>query len=788
MKLRTQISLLLFLFGLVPLLVGFVTNVPMIFDRIETLYHKAHLQNLRAGFSDLDQHIARRHEMARLLAKMPDPGMLYPASEKEPEPALETARSGYVEWVNQVLIDQLDITQILFLDEDGKVRMWLDREKASGRFEARETAPPAVNPELVRIGHELNPGAVVTGPIIFDRATGEETPERFMQLSLISPVVIPMVSAESGEMTEKRGEVIVYLDMGGLTSAYRGNYWVQSDGRYLGTANDESPATMAFDDFLGLESIFQKGELDLWEYRGQQVMWVPLFDTEESGPLWVGRSVDPSPLTTLLYTIQVRVAIIAVGLLLVVFVVARLIAVRTERLGQELTDGISQVLEHDEVIRFSWQRPQELSDLGKKLTRLAEAHAEHSRSLHTYAEELEASNRYKSEFLANVSHELRTPLNSILLLSKMLAEGNTGGMSAEDSGKARVIHEAGTDLKALIDNILDLSRIEARQMLLVPETVNLKLLLNSVIELLKPQFDDKQLGLTLYIDPAVPETIVSDGEKLRQVLINFLSNAVKFTEQGGATVRLEPGVSYPVSISVTDTGIGIQAGKQELVFEAFKQADGSTSRRFGGTGLGLTISRELAGMMGGDISVDSEPGKGSTFTIQLPLQLPESPAAAESPGPLEGKRSRELEVEQQLPVADYQGARVLLVDDDVRNLLALTPLLEQWQLDVMAAGDGREALETLQTAGEFDLVFMDIMMPGMDGYEVIRQLRAQPRFAELPIIALTAKASAEDRQQCLDAGANDSVVKPIDPLELKSRLDQYLAGHDGAGMTEQRDA
>ena len=136
-------------------------------------------------------------------------------------------------------------------------------------------------------------------------------------------------------------------------------------------------------------------------------------------------------------------------------------------------------------------------------------------------------------------------------------------------------------------------------------------------------------------------------------------------------------------------------------------------------------------------------------------------------------------MDQPLPVADYQGARVLLVDDDVRNLLALTPLLEQWQLDVMAAGDGCEALETLQTAGEFDLVFMDIMMPGMDGYEVIRQLRAQPRFAELPIIALTAKASAEDRQQCLDAGANDSVVKPIDPLELKSRLDQYLAGHDG---------
>jgi len=788
MKLRTQISLLLFMFGLVPLLVGFITNVPMIFDRIETLYHKAYLQNLRAGFSDLDQHIGRRHEMARLLAKMPDPGMLFPADENESRQSLEKARSGYVEWVNQVLIDQLDITRILFLDEEGEIHMWLDREKTSGRLEARETAPPAVNPELVEVGRELNSGAVVTGPIIFDRGAGEETPERFMQLSLISPVVIPMVSEETGEMTEKRGEVIVYLDMGGLTNAYRGNYWVQSDGRYLGVANDESYTTSAFDDFLGLESIFRKGELDLWEYQGQQVMWVPLFDTEESGPLWVGRSVDPSPLTSLLYTIQVRVAIIAVGLLLVVFVVARLIAVRTERLGQELTDGISQVLERDEAVSFSWQRPQELNELGKKLTRLAETHTEHNRELHAYAGELEASNRYKSEFLANVSHELRTPLNSILLLSKMLAENRVGEGVAEDGSKARVIHDAGSDLKALIDNILDLSRIEARQMMLVPETVNLKALLHSVFELLKPQFDDKQLGLTLDIDPAVPETIVSDGEKLRQILINFLSNAVKFTEQGGATVSLEPGVSYPVSISVADTGIGIQAGKQDLVFEAFKQADGSTSRRFGGTGLGLTISRELAAMMGGEINVESEPGKGSRFTIQLPLQAPASPAATDAPVPLEGRRNREQEGDQELPVADYQGARVLLVDDDVRNLLALTPLLEQWQLDVMAAGDGSEAIETLETAGEFDLVFMDIMMPGMDGYEVIRQLRQQPRFAVLPIIALTAKAGSEDRQQCLDAGANDTVVKPIDPVELKSRLDHFLAGHGEAGVTEQRDA
>jgi signal transduction histidine kinase/ActR/RegA family two-component response regulator len=777
MKLRTQISLLLFLFGLVPLLAGIVINVPMIFDRIEILYHKAHLQNLRAGFNDLDQHIARRHEMARLLAKLPEPGMLL--SDSEPAQGLEAARSAYIDWVNQVLIDQLDITQVLFLDGEGRQRFWLDRNRKNGRLEVRDDIRDGLNPELVETARTLNPGVVVTGPIVIERESGETPPGRYMQLSLISPVVIPIVAAESGEVIEQRGTVIVYLDMSGLASAYRGNYWVQNDGSYLGLGDGESSPSTAFEDFAGLEELFHKGELALWEYQGQQVMWVPLFYVEGSGPLWVGRSVDPSPLANLRHAVQVRVAIIAVGLLLVVFVVARLIAVRSERLGRELTDGISRVLESDELVSFSWQRPEELHALGNNLTRLARTHSEHSRALREYAAELEASNRYKSEFLANVSHELRTPLNSILLLSKMLSESSAEKLSQEESRQARVIHDAGTDLKALIDNILDLSRIEARQMTLVPEQVELRRLLDNVLELLKPQLDEKHLDLQLEIAADAPQTIVSDSEKIRQILINFLSNAVKFTATGGITVRLGSGADqqgryYPVAVSVTDTGIGIPAEKRGLVFEAFKQADGSTSRRYGGTGLGLTISRELAWLMGGEIEVDSEPGRGSTFTLLLPLEMPAVPGDNSSSEQRSGSTAGESQ--QPVPVADYHGARVLLVDDDMRNLLALTPLLEQWQLEVMAAGDGREALETLQTAGEFELVFMDIMMPGMDGYEVIRQLRADARFAELPIVALTAKASDEDRRQCLQAGANDCVVKPVDPAGLKAVVDRFLAG------------
>jgi signal transduction histidine kinase/ActR/RegA family two-component response regulator len=615
---------------------------------------------------------------------------------------------------------------------------------------------------------------VVTGPIIFNRTPAEGFPNRFMQLSLISPIVIPMISAETGEMTEKRGGVIMYLDMGGLARAYRGIYWVQSDGSYLGTADDNPPATKAFDDFIGLEEIFNKGELDLWAYQGQQVMWVPLFNTENSGPLWVGRSVDASPLATLLRTVEWRVGLIAILLLGVVFFVARLIAVKTERLGNDLADGISRVLEHDEPVSFSWQRPQELNELGTNLTRLSEQHTEHSRALRDYAEELEASNRYKSEFLANVSHELRTPLNSILLLSKMLSESSTGKLSAEESRQAQVIHDAGADLKALIDNILDLSRIDARQMTLLAESVNLRKLLNDVLALLKPQFDEKHLDLALDIDGAAPETIITDGEKVRQIVINFLSNAVKFTESGGATVRLEPGDSCAVNISVCDTGIGIPEGKWGLVFEAFKQADGSTSRRYGGTGLGLTISQELASLVGGKIDVTSEAGKGSTFSLMLPLEIPALSEEADTGKPPDGQP--DMPADQALPMADYQGARVLLVDDDVRNLLALTPLLERWGLEVMAAGDGEEALETLETADEFRLVLMDIMMPGVDGLEVIRQMRQRQAFRDLPVIALTARAGDEDRQQCQAAGANVIIVKPVDPHALKNALDTLLAG------------
>lgn len=773
MKLRTQIFLFLFLFGLVPLLSVVAINVPLIFDRIESLYYKAYLQNLRAEFADLDQHIARRHEMARLLAKMPDPGI---ASLPDGQLKVTSQATGaYLDWVNRVLIDQLDITDILYLDDSGQVTLNVVRNNTTGLLE--ESDKPAVLPaeRVIALGYELSPGGVLTGPITIDPTVTETAPNRFMQMSLISPVYFPATTAGPDVPFQRVGLVIIFMDVGGLTGAFRGMYWAHHDGRYLGDSGNGSLGSV-FMDFPGLEEIFSKGKLGLWEYHNQQVFWVPLFDTESDGPLWVGRSVDPSPINTLRNTIQFTTFIVVIVLLLVVVAVARLIALRAERFGKELTDGIGRVLERDESVSFDWQRPEELHELGSRLNRLAETHRENSNALHEYANELEESNRYKSEFLANVSHELRTPLNSILLLSRMLADNEGQRLSDAEARQASIINEAGSDLKALIDNILDLSRIEARKMTLELAPVVLADLVNDIADLLRPQFNEKGLYLHVDIAPDVPESITTDREKLRQIIVNFLSNAVKFTAQGGATIHLgcqeETGGQLPVRLSVTDTGIGIPANKKEVVFEAFKQADGSTSRHFGGTGLGLTISRELAHLIGGRIQLDSEAGKGAIFTLYLPLE-----SNADQPDRqvyVIDNESQQVPAEPALPEADFSPARVLVVDDDVRNLLALTPLLERWGITVMAAGDGAEALDTLQSEDAFDLVLLDMMMPGMDGYEVIRRLRADAAYRELPVIALTARASKADREQALEAGASHYISKPVNVEELHLLLGQFL--------------
>ena len=773
MKLRSQISLFLLLLGLTPLLLAVAINVPLILDRLELFYHEAYLEKLRASFSDLDQHISRRQEMVRLFAKLPEPGIDLDSGEAED--TISQKRTAYREWANQVLLDQLDVIQVIFINKNGEVSFSLDRNQKTGLLEAGEHGPDLPDSEFIRAGLNLAPGSVLTSPISFNQNVDGSAPNRFMTLRFISPLI-----KYSGQDSppELLGVVVFNLDVGGLAHIYNGIYWVQNNGEYLSSGADEAPRSTAFADFPGLDKLLAKGQLALWEDAGQQIFWLPLFVTQDSGPLWVGRSVDPSPIAEFRRALELRVIAIVTGLLLGVFIIARIIAIRMESVSSELTDGITQVLEKDKAVKFSWERPEELRELGKNLTSLAEKHANDTSALRSHAQQLEESYRYKSEFLANVSHELRTPLNSILLLSKMMATGSE--MSAEHIQQAQVIHDAGRDLRTLIDTILDLSRVEAGKATVTTETVDLTVLLSEVHELMRPQFDEKKLELDLVIEQDTPVSLVTDGEKLRQILVNFLSNALKFTERGGATLRLSRNTGQyaapcPLAISVRDSGIGIPAEKQALVFEAFSQVDGSTSRRYGGTGLGLTISQELAKLIGGKIDIESQEGAGSTFTLLLPLSLRENGKPEELGEPTADTANQHgADNPAAIPDADYSGSRVLVVDDDLRNLLALTPLLERWDIGVVAAGDGHEALDTLNEDGDIDLILMDLMMPAMDGFKTIETIRADTELKTLPIIALTAKVADQDRNKAIASGADHYLCKPVEPAELKQALDRYL--------------
>ena len=427
------------------------------------------------------------------------------------------------------------------------------------------------------------------------------------------------------------------------------------------------------------------------------------------------------------------------------------------------------------------------------------------RGVEEKAQQLAQASQYKSEFLANMSHELRTPLNSLLLLSRLLADNPDDNLSPKQIDFARTIHGAGSDLLRLIDDILDLSKIEAGRVDVDTAPVDLVEVCGELEQAIAPQADDKGLELRVELSPDLPREITTDAQRLRQVLRNLLANAVKFTDSGTVTLEVAPvppdtvyGVPaldaspVVVAFAVRDTGIGIPDGKLEMIFEQFQQADGTTSRKYGGTGLGLSISKELASMLGGKIEVASEVGAGSVFTLLLPEYLPAAAAAPRggqrrnpemipSTTPAAPQRSAGNAILRGNPTAsgaravpELSGATVLIVDDDVRNVFALTSALELHGLTVLYADNGAEGIKLLTQNGEVDVVLMDAMMPDLDGNETTRRIRALPQGRELPVVFLTAKAMPGDRESSLAAGATEYVTKPVDLDELLSLMATWV--------------
>ncbi|MFE9460826.1 HAMP domain-containing protein [Streptomyces californicus] len=508
---------------------------------------------------------------------------------------------------------------------------------------------------------------------------------------------------------------------------------------------------------------------------------------------------------------------------------------------------------------------QQNRDIEVKNTEIEEAR----QVLEERAEQLAVSMRYKSEFLANMSHELRTPLNSLLILAKLLADNAEGNLSPKQVEFAETIHGAGSDLLQLINDILDLSKVEAGKMDVSPTRIALVQLVDYVEATFRPLTAEKGLDFSVRVSPELPATLHTDEQRLLQVLRNLLSNAVKFTDSGAVELVIRPaGADVPnairehlleagslrdpdaglIAFSVTDTGIGIASSKMLVIFEAFKQADGTTSRKYGGTGLGLSISREIARLLGGEIHAASEPGRGSTFTLYLPLHRAELPpqgypsagsgsaevlGGAGEPGQAQPPQGQQAPLgdpansagvfrrrrkalgeaaarpalpagrtapesapqqegwvqgaqdqaqgqgaEEQAPrrTFRFRGEKVLIVDDDIRNVFALTSVLEQHGLAVLYAENGREGIEVLEQHDDVTVVLMDIMMPEMDGYATTTAIRRMPQFAGLPIVALTAKAMKGDREKAIECGASDYVTKPVDPDHLLAVMEQWMHG------------
>ncbi len=398
----------------------------------------------------------------------------------------------------------------------------------------------------------------------------------------------------------------------------------------------------------------------------------------------------------------------------------------------------------------------------------------HEQELKKAVERAEAANIAKTEFLANMSHEIRTPMNAIIGLSNLLSLSQP--LNPKQSEYLKTLQMSAGALLALINDLLDIAKIEARNVELERVPFSVVQIVQDVLGMMVPRAQEKALSFTIEQKCACVHRrmFIGDPARLRQILLNLCGNAVKFTEKGGVHVEIlceetENPAKEIIRIAVRDTGIGIPKDKQEAVFHKFVQGDASINRKYGGTGLGLTITKTLTEIMHGTISVESTPGEGSTFTVCIPLTVARKESRTNEDAVAADEKTRQ-------PKAPAEKPRILLVEDYAPNVLVATTFLDQFGYACDVAGNGQEAVEKVRN-NAYALVLMDVQMHGLNGLEATQLIRAyerENRLPRVPIIGMTAHALAGDRERCLKAGMDDYISKPFDPEMLRDKIQHFV--------------